>query len=322
MAGSTKERLLNHLLTSQDRWLAGQGLANKLGVSRESVWKAMRSLQRAGYQIDSDRKRGYCYRGTVKLLAPVIKAALGATKVDLVVEDELESTQTTARQLLSTGKHAVPLVVIADHQTGAYGRRRRPFFAPKSTGLYMTIGLPDAFFPAYPGLLTTGVAVSVAAVLKHFFPNQPLSYKWVNDLYLRHQKVAGILTEIQTDLEATSITSLVIGIGINLTTGEFPADLRGKATGIDPHALIDRNQLAAELIKAVIHDLPGYPSGSFLAEYRAHSLILGRPISLQVGTSSFSGIAQSIDNQGCLIVRMPDGQLKTFSSGEVTKVNF
>ena len=107
--------------------------------------------------------------------------------------------------------------------------------------LYMTIGIPNVTFPRQPGLLTTGVAVTVATVLKRFFPARRLSYKWVNDLYLGHQKVVGILTEMQTDLEATSQTSLVIGIGINLTTKKFPADLKEKVTGIDPAAEVDRS---------------------------------------------------------------------------------
>lgn len=319
---ATKERLLAHLLSAPNQWFSGQSLADQLGVSRESVWKAIRSLQQAGYQIDSDRKRGYCYRGTAKMLAPVIEQGLGTTKVKLVVEEELESTQTTARQLLATGDSTAPLVVIADHQIGAYGRRGRAFYAPKATGLYMTIGVPNVTFPGQPGLLTTGVAVTVATVLKRFFPAQRLSYKWVNDLYLGHQKVVGILTEMQTDLEATSQTSLVIGIGINLTTKEFPADLKEKVTGIDPAATVDRNRLAAELIEAVLSDLPDYSQGIFLPEYRAHSLILGRSVSLQIGQTTFSGIAQNIDDQGQLVVRAPNGQLRTFSSGEVTKVNF
>lgn len=105
---ATKERLLAHLLSAPNQWFSGQSLAEQLGVSRESVWKAIRSLQQAGYQIDSDRQRGYCYRGTAKMLAPVIEQGLGTTKVKLVVEEELESTQTTARQLLATGDSTAP----------------------------------------------------------------------------------------------------------------------------------------------------------------------------------------------------------------------
>ncbi|MEF2722736.1 MAG: HTH domain-containing protein, partial [Limosilactobacillus fermentum] len=51
---ATKERLLAHLLSAPNQWFSGQSLAEQLGVSRESVWKAIRSLQQAGYQIDSD----------------------------------------------------------------------------------------------------------------------------------------------------------------------------------------------------------------------------------------------------------------------------
>ena len=47
------------LLRSQDGPLSGQAIAEALHVSRTAVWKAVGTLQREGYRIDSLPRRGY-----------------------------------------------------------------------------------------------------------------------------------------------------------------------------------------------------------------------------------------------------------------------
>ena len=61
-----------------------------------------------------------------------------------------------------------------------------------------------------------------------------LRNKWVNDIYLGTYKVGGIITEAALDLESSSAGNFIMGIGLNLSTKDFPADLSEKAQGINP----------------------------------------------------------------------------------------
>ncbi|MCG5648193.1 biotin--[acetyl-CoA-carboxylase] ligase, partial [Oliverpabstia sp. DFI.9.49] len=79
------------------------------------------------------------------------------------------------------------------------------------------------------------------------------SYKWVNDIYMNGHKVCGILTEATLELESASSAALIVGIGINLSTVDFPAAVAQKAGSIAPEQTIDRNQLAARLLVAIMN---------------------------------------------------------------------
>ena len=171
------------------------------------------------------------------------------------------------------------------------------------------------------GLLTTGVAVAVGRVLKQTFPDHDFSYKWVNDIYMNGHKVCGILTEATLELESASSAALIVGIGINLSTVDFPAAVAQKAGSIAPEQTIDRNQLAARLLVAIMNVYGEYDLGKFLPEYRAHSLVLKRPVVLKIGNDKAVGKAVDIDDQGGLVLEFADGTKKSFISGEVTKVD-
>ena len=173
--------------------------------------------------------------------------------------------------------------------------------------------------PLQAGLMTTTFAVLIVEVLKQFFPAQDFRYKWVNDIYLNHKKVGGILTEAVVDLESRTTASLVVGIGLNITTKEFPLGLKDKATGIAP---ADRNLLVSRLIEAIANNYLDYDNPQYLEQYRQGSMILGQEVDLLVNGGAIAGIAKKIENDGALTIRSADGKTKTFNSGEVVKVNF
>ena len=57
---SLKEEILRLLEASRGESVSGQVLAERLGVSRSAVWKAVSALKREGYEISSVTNRGYC----------------------------------------------------------------------------------------------------------------------------------------------------------------------------------------------------------------------------------------------------------------------
>ena len=319
MTQTTKQRVLNELLANEDKWLSGDNLASTLGVTRETVWKAINALRKAGHEIDSRKGQGYRHTGRAPLNADTIRY-LGQLQIPLAVNQAVTSTQALAKEYLSSHHQPEYAAFVANEQTQGYGRRGREFYSPANSGLYLSLILPndDVDFSKV-GLLTTGVADAVANVLEEFFPDDHFMLKWVNDVWLNGRKVAGILTEAALELESASSSAFIVGVGINLSTANFPSVINDKAGAITSDT-VDRNALAAKLITAIISCHKTYTSGAFLDDYRRRSALLNKSVTLNLGQSQVTGLVSGISDDGGIIITTADGNQRSYTSGEVVKV--
>jgi BirA family biotin operon repressor/biotin-[acetyl-CoA-carboxylase] ligase len=238
----------------------------------------------------------------------------------VIVKPVLQSTQDFAKQYWQTRQPNQAVAVIADRQRAAYGKAGRSFYAPGGTGIYLSLLWPDEAV-GEPGLLTTGVGVGVVRALRQCCPESDVRLKWVNDVYCRGKKVAGILTERLNDF-SNGRSACVIGIGINLTTISFPDSLGSTAGSVAPGQKVDRNQLVAHLLDQLTLVRAEYRTGDLLAEYRRYSLLLGRRVRLSTGCGELTGRVTGIDDQAHLLVRDDWGHVHRLISGEVDKVYF
>lgn len=321
---TTKQFVLLKLLQQKGNWVSGDELAEELKLSRESIWKAINTLKRKGNQIESRKNLGYKYVGNNSLDEDTINFYSGMKFEDKIfVFDEVTSTQELAKQYLSSHEVKQPLIFVANNQTEGHGRRGRNFYSPSDTGLYFSIILPNPSHDILKiGLLTTSTAVAVVKVLEQFYKDKNFQLKWVNDIYLGTYKVGGIITEAALDLESSSAGNFIMGIGLNLSTKDFPADLSEKAQGINPEFKIDRNQLLAEMAKEVINNFANYRQPDLIDEYRRRSLLFGKNVTLKLGTKAVNGQVEGISDDGSLILKAKSGELQTFKSGEVVKVDW
>ena len=111
------------------------------------------------------------------------------------------------------------------------GRKGRNWFSPPGEGIYVSLVLRPPFQPAEAPKMTLLAGVALAETLIQVVPSR-VTIKWPNDVLLGGKKIAGILIEISTDIDA--IDYMVVGVGINVNTpsGRFPAELRGRATSL------------------------------------------------------------------------------------------
>ncbi|MCG1000535.1 biotin--[acetyl-CoA-carboxylase] ligase [Lactococcus lactis] len=321
---TTKQFVLLKLLQQKGNWVSGDELAEEQKLSRESIWKAINTLKRKGNQIESRKNLGYKYVGNDSLDEDTINFYSGMKLEDKIfVFDEVTSTQELAKQYLSSHEVKQPLIFVANNQTEGHGRRGRNFYSPSDTGLYFSLILPNPSHDILKiGLLTTSTAVAVVKVLEQFYKDKNFQLKWVNDIYLGTYKVGGIITEAALDLESSSAGNFIMGIGLNLSTKDFPADLSEKAQGINPEFKIDRNQLLAEMAKEVINNFANYRQPDLIDEYRKRSLLFGKNVTLKLGTKAVNGKVEGISDDGSLILKAKSGELQTFKSGEVVKVDW
>lgn len=309
-----KEEILAILESNRNRAVSGQELAEKLSVTRAAVWKAVKSLKTEGHIIEAVTNRGYRLQTVSDVLSAAgIKTCL---KHDCRVEvyDKLESTNITAKLAALNGAPA-NTVIAANCQTGGRGRRGRAFYSPPKSGVYFSVILRPNVNAKESVLLTTAAAVSAAEAIEELTGKKAL-IKWINDVYVEGKKCVGILSEAVFDCESGAVDSVIVGIGINVSTHDFPPEIADKAGSI---GAVSRNALVAAVTDKLIDICESLPDNSHLVRYRKRCFLLGDEITvIPFGGEKYNATALSVDDEGRLVVKTDSGEEKALSNEEVS----
>jgi BirA family biotin operon repressor/biotin-[acetyl-CoA-carboxylase] ligase len=164
--------------------------------------------------------------------------------------------------------------------------------------------------------LVAGLAVRDA--IARAAPRATVQIKWPNDVLVGRRKVAGVLVEAVT--AGARAEAIVCGVGINVHTRQFPADIADRATSLaltTEGAVSDRAVVLADVLEGLDRDLHvvlDRGMGLVRARLEAADALRGQRVASDDGDV---GIASGIDDEGRLLVRRPDGVLTRWSSGEV-----
>jgi len=320
---TTDAQILSALRTNADG-IAGTQLAEQLGISRAAVWARIEELRTLGYEISASPVLGYRLEDSPDLLhADDLVARLGKTRVvgrDIRVFQETTSTNDVIEKLARDGVKE-GAVVFAESQTRGRGRLGRRWTSPAKRGLWFSVLLRPDLRPAEATRLTAASATALARAIRRQTGVVP-QIKWPNDILVRGRKVAGILTEMSAELDRVRHIILGIGLDVNLTPAELPGDLRKTATSlkIETGEHVDRPALAAAVLRELDRDYARACSAKFpeLAdEWEAQCATLGRNVTIHVGDRTVQGRAESLDDDGALLVRTQHGRLERISGGDV-----
>ena len=218
----------------------------------------------------------------------------------------IPSTNTYARE----NAHALPFpsLIIANKQTQGRGRRGNSFFSPENTGLYMTL-LFEADKPV--PLITPAAAVAVCSVIEKNYGISP-KIKWVNDVFLEDKKICGILSECFT---VNGKILIALGIGINLTTSDFPENLPNAGSlGIN----CDKEKLAKDIAEFILEYVGKPEEEIVIRQYRSRLFVIGKKVEFYENNVHYSATVKDINRQCNLIVELPDKTEKVLSSGEIS----
>lgn len=325
---STKQQLLIYLKEGKGTWVSGEILAHRMAISRTAIWKHIHNLKNDGYVIESSRKKGYLLRqASDLLLANEIQEGLNTTvfgRRGIVYFRETDSTNIRAKLLAS---HGAPegTVVVAEEQTRGRGRRGRSWFSPSGEGIYTSIILRPSISPHEAPGLTLMASVAVAETLLSM-TSLKVNIKWPNDILINGRKIAGILTEISTEMDR--IDYVVIGVGVNVNTPRenLPPDIKDIATSIFMET--DRPFPRIALIRAYLEWLEIYyetfKTKGFkpvLNRWKHLSDIIGRRISVDLIDRVRIGEVLNVDKEGFLILKEHGGAVERIMSGDVTLMN-
>lgn len=299
--------------------VSGAQLALELQVSRNAVWKAVGSLRQDGYSIEGQTNTGYTLLMDGDVLSvQSVEKELKMPELKVHVYESVSSTNTALKEWAMKG-YPEGTVLIAQQQTGGKGRLGRSFASPEKTGLYMSILLRPKFLAEQALSITTAAAVAVAEAVESLCGRET-KIKWVNDVFLNGLKICGILTEASMNFENGGLEYAVLGIGVNIKEpeGGFVKELQGivgTVFGATPPPQA-RSKMAAEVLRRFFTIYSKLPDKSYIDSYRRRSLLTGRRVRLMVGNAREAGIVEGLNDELSLLVRLDDGSLKAYSSGE------
>lgn len=319
---TTKESVLAALEEARGSCISGEALATSLGISRAAVWKAMQSLRTSGISIESIPSEGYRLRMEDDSITPAGVRALLHTKAfgqTCEVVSSIPSTNTALKQSYLDEPHGFTLVAL--EQTAGRGRLGRRFESPAS-GIYFSVLLhPPATFSAL-GFVTIAAAVAVCDAIAKTCDFEP-EIKWVNDILKDSKKLCGILTEATLEGESGVVSSIIVGIGINLTPNEtLPDDIQAIAGSLSEFGTLPRKSvLVAAILNAFEHTykmLVTNDTHALIDSYRKRLCCIGKPILVTMPTMQYEAECVDIDENGHLLVRDGGGKLQHLSSGEIS----
>lgn len=327
-----KDKILLLLAEKPAQTWSGEALAGELGISRAGVWKHIKKLQTEGFRIEAIAGQGYrLARGSKNIFAAGIQAELAEDQANyrLEVLDSCPSTNDLAKASLAHNDQPddKPLFIIANEQSQGRGRHGKSFASPAGNGIYLSLAFRPKKLRADQAQLVTCAAAVLACRAISRTCGFEAQIKWVNDLYYKDLKLAGILTEAVSDFESMTVNSLVVGIGINIRRDLLPVELQASATGLldcMPPPAIDgfsENKLVANLMRELgklgeILDSSNFQN-TILEEYRSRSCLTGRTICFYQSGEKKQAKALAIDEKGGLVILQPDGNQSTLYSGQV-----
>ena len=322
---TTDAAILSALRAAGESGVSGADLADRLRISRAAIWARIEELRKVGYEIEASPVLGYRLTNNPDVLhADDLVARLGKTRVigrDIQVFEQTSSTNDVIEKLARDGvKEGV--VVFAESQTKGRGRLGRKWISPGRKGLWFSLLLRPDLRPQEATQLTVAAATALRRAIHSETGLHP-EIKWPNDIQLGGKKVAGILTELNAELDHVKYVILGIGVDVNQSAGEFPADLRKVATSLKAElgTMILRPELASEILRELDNDYTRVCSGRFEAladEWEEHCTTIGQGVVIQVGDRRISGRAESLDDDGALLVRTDHGHIERIIGGDVT----
>ena len=312
------------ILKDSKSFISGEDIAKKLNISRAGVWKNIEKLRNMGYVITSVTNKGYLLTEDKLIFNQIeiekeIKTALLGKKVYFF--EEITSTNDYAKDMANNIQEE-GTIVIANNQTKGRGRLERAWISDKG-GIFLSLILKPNIQLFNIMQITLLASISICDAIKKL-TLLDAKIKWPNDIIINNKKVGGILTEVIAQVE--KISTVILGIGINVNNEKFSLDLQKKATSI----FLENNKTVskASLIGCFLEEFEKkyliYKEKEdfnlFLEEYKKLCLNIGKEVKVIHNKKEMLGKVIDISNIGEIILKTNNNEIKIIS-GEVLLKN-
>lgn len=235
----------------------------------------------------------------------------------IVAFEAIDSTNRVAKSMAQQGAPEGTLV-IADEQTAGRGRLGRRWLAPRGTSLLFSLIFRPAVEVRRAQGLTMICGLGVRQAIR-IATGLPAQLKWPNDILLRGRKAGGILTEL--GLQAARLDYAVVGIGlnVNLDVAALPSDWNATSIQQELGHAFSRVRLLQEALLYIEERYRAWQAGEWpLKEWAAALDTLGQRVQLHTADGTWQGVAENVDEEGALLLRLDNGQLQRVFVGDIT----
>ncbi len=317
-----KEKIIGVLLDNGGNFISGEELSRQLNISRTAVWKHIKEIRGEGYVIEAFPRKGYRMKKKPDLLLPrEIKRHLNTLRLGKSIEylARVDSTNRRAKEMGLQGALEGTLVV-AEEQTRGRGRLDRQWFSPRG-GIWFSILLRPDLSPQQAPLLTLLTSLAGVKGIKNA-TGYSLYIKWPNDLFWQGKKAAGILTEINAEMDRINFVVVGVGINVNIRHDHFPEDISSEAISLmeEGGESVSRPKLLATFLNEMekMYDqaqLEGFKE--LIGEWKKYSTTLGKRVEVKTPRGIIKGKAVDINEEGALMVEKEGGGVIHLLSGDV-----
>lgn len=296
-----------NILEQSDEPVSGERLSEALGVSRVAIWKHIRQLQEAGYEISAGAK-GYRLNGGPDTPFPWV---FGDRSQLVHYYPEVTSTMDMAMTLAREGCPSYT-VVIAERQTKGRGRLSRSWQS-SAGGLYFTMVLRPLISLDTSPLINLAAAVDLSSAIEQLYGIRS-QLKWPNDVLVQGRKLAGILSVMSAESDRIEFINLGIGINVHNNTRSVkpPAVSISKLT----KKPVSRSEILLSFWERFERRLDENCLPDTIGEWREKAVTLGRMVKVQTVHDTFEGRAVDLEETGALILETDEGERKTVVYGD------
>jgi len=294
-------------LLADGEFHSGAGLARALGVSRSTVWNAVRALNAAGLDVYSVKSRGYRLAQPLSMLdrSEIARhAAAAASRLDIDVIDVASSTNTSLLERAAAGA-PTGTVLAAEWQQAGRGRMQRDWHAAIGGAITFSVLWRFGHGAAALAGLSLAVGVAITRAIARLGASE-VQLKWPNDVLWHERKLGGVLIEMQGD--ALGPSAAVIGIGINVRLSDSLRQRIGQpATDLETACgrPVNRNAALGFMLEDLASVLDAFATGGFAplrAEWLRRHVYDGKRVLVKLPNGrSEEGVARGVDEDGALL---------------------
>jgi len=241
--------------------------------------------------------------------------------IPVLALETVDSTNSEARRRAEAGETG-PLWITARRQTLGRGRRGRNWDTSEGN-LAATLLMSTARSPGDAARTSFVAAVAVADALSAYLPDSLIRLKWPNDVLLEGRKACGILIE-SGRIAGTDRLWLAVGIGVNLA--HAPQNIDRPATAVADHLRADMvapptpREALDRLASAFAHRQDQWDRLGFepiVEAWTARAIGLGGPCAARLADETVEGVAEGLEPDGSLRLRLADGEVRRIAAGDV-----
>lgn len=318
------EKIIHILKDHEGRFVSGEIISQEVGITRAAIWKRISTLKSMGYVIDARQNMGYRLMRSPDILVPAeVKYRLGTKIVggEINYYPVLESTNAEAFRAASEGGKD-GLVILTDHQTGGKGRLNRTWFSFRRQSVSISVVLRPKIIPYLATMLTYMTGVALYETIYALTAVKP-SIKWPNDILMSGKKVAGVLSELNTETDVVNFAVIGIGVNLNVRKNRFPEEIREVSTSVYEETKKRTKRVA--FVKEFLRQMDYWYSvflrdggdNRILSEWNERSKIVGQDVKIRSFDEEIEGKVIDVDSYGALIVETKEGVRKRVIAGDL-----